>query len=71
MESGRLQGSSSDLSSAGGSGGEDSHANSLCHRCAAHRYVKGRATVFVMCTVMPEKYPAQPVIQCVAFRPEP
>jgi hypothetical protein len=44
--------------------------NSHCHRCAAHRYVKGRATVFVMCTALPVKYPPQPVVQCEAFRPE-
>ena len=46
------------------------YPESLCRACAACRYVKGRATVFVMCTVMPEKYPPQPVLRCVAFRPE-
>ena len=43
---------------------------SLCHRCAARRYVEGRATTFVMCTVLAVKYPPQPVVQCEAFRPE-
>jgi hypothetical protein len=70
VESGRLQDSGGDLSSAKGGGGEDSHAESLCHRCAAHRYVKGRATVFVMCTALPVKYPPQPVVRCEAFRAE-
>jgi hypothetical protein len=42
---------------------------SLCHRCAARRYVHGRATLFVMCTALPKKYPPQPVIRCEAFRP--
>jgi hypothetical protein len=34
--------------------------DSICHRCAAHRYVEGRATVFVLCTALPDKYPRQP-----------
>jgi len=41
---------------------------SLCHRCEAHRYVKGRATTFVMCTALPVKYPPQPVTKCLAFQ---
>ncbi len=47
------------------------YPNSLCHRCAARRYVKGRAALFVLCTALPEKYPLQPVIRCVAFLQEP
>ena len=47
------------------------YPNSLCHRCAARRYVKGRVTLFVLCTAMPEKYPPQPVIRCESFRPIP
>jgi hypothetical protein len=43
---------------------------SLCHRCAARRYVQGRATVFILCTALPEKYPRQPVLRCPAHRPE-
>jgi hypothetical protein len=32
--------------------------DSLCHTCAAHRYVADRARTFVMCTALAEKYPA-------------
>ena len=46
------------------------YPDSLCHRCAARRYVKGRATTFFLCTALPEKYPPQPVLECKAFRPE-
>ena len=46
------------------------HPASLCHRCEARRYVRGRATLFVLCTALPEKYPPQPVLQCKAFRKE-
>jgi hypothetical protein len=44
--------------------------DSLCHGCAARRYVKTKTSTFVMCTV-PEmaKYPPQPVCECAAFRP--
>jgi hypothetical protein len=45
------------------------YPDSLCHRCAACRYVKGRAMLFVMCTALPVKYPAQPVVRCEAFTP--
>ena len=47
------------------------YPESLCHRCAHRRYVQGRASTFVMCTALPEKYPRQPVIQCPAYSPEP
>jgi len=30
--------------------------------------VQGRATLFVLCTALPTKYPAQPVLRCEAFR---
>lgn len=43
------------------------HPDSLCVRCAARRLVAGRATVFVLCTALPQKYPPQPVRACVAF----
>lgn len=44
--------------------------DSLCHRCAAPpRYVQGKTTVFIMCPLLPEKYPRQPVVQCPLFRP--
>jgi hypothetical protein len=42
---------------------------SLCHTCAARRYVAGRASTFVMCTALAEKYPRQPVVVCEARRP--
>ncbi|MSR62532.1 MAG: hypothetical protein EXS08_08810 [Planctomycetes bacterium] len=42
---------------------------SLCHACAALRYVRGRATWFLQCTTLPQKYPPQPVARCAAFRP--
>ena len=44
------------------------YPDSLCHRCEARRYVQGRATTFVMCTALPDKYPRQPVLACPAFR---
>ncbi|HKA89529.1 MAG TPA: hypothetical protein VKE22_17810 [Haliangiales bacterium] len=44
--------------------------DSLCHRCAAPpRYVQGKTTVFILCPLLPEKYPRQPVVQCALFRP--
>lgn len=42
---------------------------SLCWRCANHREVKTTRSVFVMCTVLPVKYPRQPVASCAGFRP--
>jgi hypothetical protein len=42
---------------------------SLCHRCAAPpRYVRTERSVFVMCPLVPEKYPRQPVVTCPLFR---
>jgi len=44
--------------------------DSLCHRCAAPpRYVHTARSVFVMCPLVPERYPRQPVVQCPSFRP--
>ena len=43
---------------------------SLCHRCAALKVVKGAQSTFLMCTVLAEKYPRQPVLQCAAFTPK-
>lgn len=40
---------------------------SICHRCAAHRYVETRTSLFIMCTALPKKYPPQPVLKCAAF----
>jgi hypothetical protein len=48
--------------------GPPSFPESLCHLCEARRYVRGRATTFVLCTALPEKYPRQPVLRCPAFR---
>ena len=43
---------------------------SLCHRCAAPpRYVRTARSVFVLCPVLPTKYPPQPVRACPHFRP--
>ena len=43
---------------------------SLCHRCAAPpRYVRTATSVFVLCPLLPTKYPPQPVLTCAAFRP--
>jgi hypothetical protein len=43
---------------------------SLCHRCAAPpRYIRSATSVFVLCPLLPEKYPRQPVLTCALFRP--
>ena len=43
---------------------------SLCHRCAAPpRYVRTETSVFIMCPLLPQKYPRQPVLKCDLFRP--
>ena len=44
---------------------------SLCHRCAAPpRYItSGRGSVFILCPLLPAKYPPQPVRTCTLFRP--
>jgi hypothetical protein len=42
---------------------------SLFHRCAAPpRYVKTKTSTFIMCPLLPEKYPRQPVLACPFFR---
>ncbi len=41
---------------------------SLCPRCSNHRQVKAARSTFVMCRVLPDKYPRQPVRACPAFR---
>ena len=44
--------------------------DSLCHRCAAPpRYVQSRTSTFIMCPLLPRKYPPQPVRICALFRP--
>lgn len=43
---------------------------SLCHRCAAPpRLVKTGRSVFILCPLLPQKYPPQPVLRCALFRP--
>jgi hypothetical protein len=43
---------------------------SLCHRCAAPpKYVRSARSVFILCPLLPQKYPRQPVLQCALFRP--
>ena len=42
---------------------------SLCHRCAACRYVKTKRSLFILCNALPNKYPAQPVLACAAYSP--
>jgi hypothetical protein len=45
---------------------------SLCHRCAAPpRYVRTATSTFILCPLLPEKYPRQPVRSCPLFRPRP
>jgi hypothetical protein len=44
---------------------------SLCHRCAAPpRYVRGQSSTFILCPLLPERYPPQPVVRCALFRPK-
>jgi hypothetical protein len=46
--------------------------DSLCHRCAAPpRYVRTQTSTFILCPLLPTKYPRQPVLQCPAFKPRP
>ena len=43
---------------------------SLCHRCAAPpRYVEGKSSTFILCPLLAEKYPRQPVRACALYRP--
>lgn len=50
--------------------GELPFPGSLCHRCAAPpRYIKTRTSTFILCPILPNKYPPQPVLQCPAFKP--
>jgi len=46
------------------------YPESLCHRCAAPpRYIVARTSVFIMCPLLPAKYPRQPVRECALYRP--
>ncbi len=43
---------------------------SICHGCAAPpRYVRAARSTFIMCPILPNKYPRQPVLACELFRP--
>src|SRR5579883_2692205 len=43
---------------------------SLCHACAAPpKYVQTDTSTFILCPLLPRKYPPQPVTACDAFRP--
>jgi hypothetical protein len=43
---------------------------SLCHRCAAPpKYVRTATSTFILCPLLPRKYPPQPVRQCPLFTP--
>lgn len=43
---------------------------SLCHRCAAPpRYIRSATSVFILCPLLPQKYPPQPVRVCALFKP--
>jgi hypothetical protein len=45
--------------------------DSLCHRCAAPpRYVQTAAATFILCPLLPGKYPPQPVLRCPLFKPK-
>jgi hypothetical protein len=44
-------------------------AESLCHRCAAPpRYIRTATSIFIMCPLLANKYPPQPVLSCLLFR---
>ncbi|MBS2024118.1 MAG: hypothetical protein JST92_17075 [Deltaproteobacteria bacterium] len=46
------------------------YPDSLCHRCAAPpRYIRTPTSVFILCPILPDKYPRQPVRACPAFKP--
>ena len=50
--------------------GELPYPSSLCHRCAAPpKYVETRAATYILCPLLPRKYPPQPVLRCHLFRP--
>jgi hypothetical protein len=46
------------------------YPDSLCHGCAAApRYMRGKHSTFIFCPLLPEKYPAQPVLKCRLYQP--
>lgn len=47
------------------------YPQSLCHKCAAPpRYVRSATSVFILCPLLPQKYPPQPVLRCALFKPK-
>jgi hypothetical protein len=43
---------------------------SLCHSCAAPpRYIKTQTSTFILCPLLPRKYPQQPVVRCALYQP--
>ena len=46
------------------------YPTSLCHSCAAPpRYVETKTSIFIMCPLLPNKYPPQPVLACPLYKP--
>lgn len=46
------------------------YPESMCHQCAAPpQYVRTRTSVFILCPLLSDKYPRQPVLSCPLFRP--
>ena len=44
--------------------------SSLCHSCGAPpRYVRNGRSTFILCPLLPDKYPPQPVRRCREYRP--
>jgi hypothetical protein len=47
------------------------YPQSLCHKCAAPpRYVRTATSLFILCPLLPSKYPPQPVLRCALFKPK-
>jgi len=43
---------------------------SLCHTCAAPpRYIRTQRSTFILCPLLPTKYPPQPVARCPLYQP--
>lgn len=43
---------------------------SLCHSCAAPpRYITTQTSTFILCPLLPRKYPPQPVVRCPLYQP--
>ena len=43
---------------------------SWCHTCGAPpRYIRTQRSTFILCPLLPNKYPPQPVVRCPLYRP--